>query len=213
MKKTAFKALELTINRYLNLDCNQEQQATYFNKLNNKTIAFHLKHPAVSILFSFKENHVNILSENTKEPIDIDAHIYTSLFQLTRLKFKKQKSLVGSGFHLKGDIDLIKNLNHLFEQHQIDWEEHISKFTGDVLAYKAGKIFNKKKSYVQKKRHDFIDNMSEYLQEEKELLPHPLAVENFNKNLDELKLQVDRIQARLTHINKQLLETGDKSDS
>ena len=117
--------------------------------------------------------------------------------------------MVGSGFHIKGDIEPVKNLNHLFEQHQVDWEEHLSKFTGDILAHKAGSIFRKNKSYFKRNQENLIKNIGEYLQEEKEMLPHSLAVKDFSQQLDELKFKVDRLHARLAIVNKRV---GKKHD-
>lgn len=220
MKNTALKTLEHSINYYLKLDSNKNNQTHYLDKLDNKIIAFHLKHPAISIIFNFENGYIKITdypsvnqekSENSEIETVIHAHIYTSLFQIMRLKFRKNKSLVNSGFHIKGDIEIVKNLNHLFEEHQIDWEEHLSKFTGDVLAHKAGNIFKKNKSYIKKTRDSLIDNMGEYLQEEKQILPHPLAIDNFNKNIDELRLQLDRTQARLMILNKKIEGKGEKN--
>lgn len=198
--KPSLTLLEKSINHYLSLDENSKQ---YLNQLTGKTIVFHLKRPKISTYFHFSDSFVTISRE---KPNTVDTEIYTSLLHLAKLKFQKRKNFVGNGFVIKGNIELAKVLNELFERHDIDWEEHLSKVTGDVFAHKAGEIFRKRTKQIRSSKESMVDNLGEYLQEESQFLPHKNAIKAFTNEVEELNLQTERLQARIGLLKRKLLD-------
>ena len=49
--------------------------------------------------------------------------------------------------HIEGDTHIALALEQLFQKLDIDWEEHLSRFVGDVVAYKIGIRKNVRKNH------------------------------------------------------------------
>lgn len=167
--------------------------------LHHKTIALHIKHPPVSLRFTFAEKTVCI---NSHEGEVVDVDIFTSLAAILRMKCQSQKNFVGNGFYVQGDMEVAKAFHVLFERYSIDWEEYLSRVTGDVFAHKLGNLFRRKKSFAKTLSNTLIDNLSEYLTEEINALPSLYAVHDFYEEVDELRLSVDRLSARVEWLAK-----------
>ena len=191
MKKLPLKSLEKIMNATLSPEA--------LKPLQHKMVVIHLKHPAISVYFLFLENKVVI--EDCASNI-IDVEIFTSLASIIRMKFQKKKSFIGNGFYIRGDMDVARTFNALFEHHSIDWEEHLSKLTGDIFAHKVGLLFRRKKSFVEDSSRALIDNVSEFLQEEITILPSPHAIRHFYDEVDELVMAVDRLAAKIALLEK-----------
>ena len=198
MKKLAIKKFESTFNRYLSLDSETPKLLT---PLQGKVMGIHIQRPKISLFFAFEENKVHI---STEQPATVNTEIYTTVFQLIRLKMNQNPALVNTQFHIKGDVDTAQLLNALFQKHQIDWEEHLSKILGDIAAYKMTQLFRKPIEFMRRNKTKFSSDLSEYLQEEAQLLPSGNEVEIFRKEVDLLRLQMDRLQARVELLKKKI---------
>jgi ubiquinone biosynthesis accessory factor UbiJ len=191
MKTIALSTLEKSINQYLSLG---DESQLLLKKLEGKVIAFHIKRPKLTLFYVFRDRRVHVAS---RFDAPVDVHLYTSLFQLMRLKLQKNASFISNHLHIEGDIDTAKLLNDLFLKNNIDWEEHLSQFVGDITAHKLGNFVKNRKKNAKKIKEDTLENVGEYLQEEKELLAHPSAVKNFHDDVDTLTLDIDRLEARV----------------
>lgn len=196
MKTLAIKKLEATFNRYLSLDPESQK---LLKSLQGRVLGIHIKRPQVAIFFSFHENGVQL---STEPPESVNTEIYTTLFQLMRLKLSPSPSLINTQFHINGDVDTAQLFNELFQKHHIDWEEHLSKVVGDVTAYKMSQLLRKPAAFIKANKTKLISDCSEYLQEEKQLLPSSNEVKSFRQEVDALRLQVDRLQARIDLLKK-----------
>lgn len=190
------KVLEKAFNAYLSLDT--ENQAS-FTRLTGRTLGLHLKRPNVSIYFSFENDTVRLSLE---KPEHIDTDIYASLFQLMRLKLSRQPSLVNTQFYIKGDVDTAQSFHELMKQHYIDWEEHLSRIIGDVSAHKMIQLLKIPADSLKRNREKVVADITEYCQEEARLLPSSQEVQAFREDLEELRLRLDRLQARINIVKK-----------
>ncbi|MCB1903235.1 MAG: sterol-binding protein, partial [Gammaproteobacteria bacterium] len=84
----------------------------------------------------------------------------------------------------------------------IDWEEQLSHFTGDLLAHKTGNLLRTVRNWGTSSSTSLKLDLKEYLQEELRLLPGRLEVETFLGNVDVLRDDVERLQARLIQLQK-----------
>ncbi|MES2203916.1 MAG: SCP2 sterol-binding domain-containing protein [Pseudomonadota bacterium] len=191
MKLLPIKTLEKTFNRYLSLDSDSPKLLA---PLIGKVMGIHIQRPKIAIYFSFDENNVQL---STERPATVNTEIYTTLFQLMRLKLSKSTSLINAQFHIQGDVDTAQRFNELFEKHQIDWEEHLSKLIGDVTAHKMIQLLRKPTGFIKTNKEKFCQDVTEYCQEEAMLLPANNEVEIFRRDVDELRLQIDRLEARI----------------
>ena len=185
------KTLESTFNRYLSLDSDSSKLLA---PLIGKVMGIHIQRPKIAIYFSFNESRVQL---STEAPETINTEIYTTLFQLMRLKLNKSSSLINAQFHIKGDVETAQQFNELFEKHHIDWEEHLSKIIGDVTAHKMVQLLRKPAGFLKTNKEKMAQDVTEYCQEEIMILPSNNEVEIFRRNVDDLRLQTDRLEAKI----------------
>ena len=121
------------------------------------------------------------------------------LIRLSLLPASKARSLFNDKIRMSGDIELGQQVKKLFDDMDIDWEGHLAHFTGDVVAHQIGSFVRKGMEFKKQFSHSMRHNMTEYLQEELRVFPSRNELDDFFNDVDELSLNVERLQA---HINQ-----------
>jgi len=82
----------------------------------------------------------------------------------------------------------------------VDWEEPLSKLTGDVVANQLGNAVRDVSGWLRDATKTNALNVSEYFREEEAMLPSKFEVNKFKANVDELRLSVDRLEAKVQRL-------------
>ena len=91
------------------------------------------------------------------------------------LSERKEDALFSGRVEIRGDTDLAHRFSAVLADLDIDWEEQLSRLTGDVVAHEAGKAARASRTLGRPRTGDITrQNLREYLQEEARLLPTPL---------------------------------------
>lgn len=149
----------------------------YLQALAHKTISINL-HGIETIYCIFSDTY---LQTSRQKPQHIDTEIF--------LNFNKTK--------VHGDSEAAHALQQLLAKINIDWEEELSKYTGDVIAHQSFYVFKQLRQYQQYASNSLEEMITEYLQEESGLLPTKYEVDEFMHDVDQLRLEVDRLEARI----------------
>ncbi len=102
--------------------------------------------------------------------------------------------------HITGDIALGEKVQKALQSMSIDWEEQLSKVTGDVVAHQLCRGLRGASRYVRHGKEAWRDNITEYLQEEVRCFPSALEVNEFLDEVSEMRLQADRLAARIARL-------------
>lgn len=98
---------------------------------------------------------------------------------------------------LHGDIELAQALFKTFKRIDLDWESALAKIFGHKLATTVMQGMTAKAQW----KKDFIkrksENFQRYLQEESDLLPTQAELDAFLRDVDTLRDDVERFEARL----------------
>lgn len=133
---------------------------------------------------------------------EVDACISGRAMALFNLATQRDK--VSTSIHERvsfhGDVAIAQKMQGIIANLDIDWEEALSRQTGDVLAYQINKCARDARSFLQQSAESLLKTSSEYLREEARLTPTQVEFERFRSQLGELKHDVDRAEARLQHI-------------
>ncbi len=133
-----------------------------------------------------------------------DCCIQTSLDTLATLKDTSQltRLIQEKKLNLHGELRIAQQVSALFQELDIDWEEHLAVHTNDVLAHEvfsAGKrVHNTMMTLTQKLSRTFGNAVVE----EKQLAAHRLAVMHFNDEVSELRDDVARAEVRLQKLEE-----------
>lgn len=101
---------------------------------------------------------------------------------------------------IHGDVALGQRFRRIWDGLEIDWEEHLSQYTGDILAHQAGNIVRGLGEWGRQGAARLRQDLGEYLQEERRDLPHRNETAAFLGAVDRLRDDVERIDARVRRL-------------
>jgi len=187
--------LEIALNRYLRLD---PEILPYLAGLDGVVVAIEPEGVGLTLyLFPGPEGirrHDCYESEPT-------VYIRGTLPALIR-QWRGQS--VNGEITVEGDSNAGRQFQTLLARLDIDWEEQLSKVTGDALAHELGTFWRRFRQWGQRTSAILLHDCSEYLQQELRALPPYPAVESFLSAVDILREDVDRLEARIIRLRRQL---------
>ena len=180
------------INQILRTD---PQIAKHLAPLEGKLLAIEITELPRFFLWVNK-GQAQLLWETSERP---DGTIRTGLFVAVRAKTCGNRYLVhdDSPYEVLGDPDTTHAVRIFFSGFEPDWEERLSGIVGDIMAHKTGQGIRAVAEWSQDVRLSVMQNFSEYLQEEREVLVTRLRVERHLGEVVKLQQDVDALEKRL----------------
>lgn len=132
-----------------------------------------------------------------------DATIEGTPFTFARLAMgNPMQTIRAGGAQVTGDGEIAQGFQKLFEAAQPDFEEELSRLTGDVAAHHLANLARDTVDFGRRARDTFMQNVSEYLTEESRDVPLRAEVEEFLARVDGLREATDRLEARLAALER-----------
>lgn len=103
-----------------------------------------------------------------------------------------------------GDVELGQRIKALFDNIEIDWEEQLSKITGDVVAHNIGHAVRRTRAWGAQTLATLGRDFAEYQQEEVRNLPVADEVAKFLSAVDTLRDDTARLAQRITRLQRLL---------
>jgi len=91
----------------------------------------------------------------------------------------------------------------ILDEMDIDWEEQLSRLTGDTIAHQLGNTARRAAGVLRHGRRTLERDLGEYLQEELRVLPTRIETENFSADVSRLGMDTDRLAARIRRLQTQ----------
>ena len=194
------------INKALALDPESSQR---IKKLHGKVISFELLPLHFRFECCFNENGLQIVKDETLVP---DAILRGTPIQMLSVMITKENRhrFFADDLVIEGNAETGQQVIDLFDRLQIDWEEQLSKIIGDVPAYHTARALNKFKSFLDDSGKSIIDNINEFAHEEARWLPSREALNDFFSEIDSMRMDVDRAEARINRLRDALNMTEEK---
>ena len=101
------------------------------------------------------------------------------------------------GMQISGDAETAQIFSRLLKQADLDWEELLSQYTGDVAAHQIGNVLRGFRRWGRDAAGRLGQDLAEYLQYESRDLPPRREVEAFLSGVDRLRDDAERLEARL----------------
>jgi len=189
-------ALETAINRVLALDPDTVQR---LRGLEGKVIAIELKGLDTTLYLIPGEAGLNVFGHFEGEP---DTTLRGTPVGMLRLGLAENAgdSFFAGDVEISGDVELGGEFRDILDGLDIDWEEHLSRLTGDVVAHRIGGLVRGAVDWGRKTLDTLGRDGAEYLQEESRDLPSRFEMEEFLADVDTLRSDVDRLQARIDRL-------------
>lgn len=200
LKDTLISLLNPAINRYLALD--PEAKAP-LAKLDGRRLAIMLKPFQLTLYGKFNTQGIELTTNTDQEPDVTISGTPWQLFAAMTTKDNRQQ-FFADDVSIAGNVELGHQIVDLFDHLQIDWEDLLAQYTGDVPAYHLGKAAQRIKKWLGDTNASLTANISDYLHEEANWLPTREALDDFFCDIDTLRMDTDRIDARIQQLQSQI---------
>ena len=121
-------------------------------------------------------------------------------FGVLGLSSTPMRSIFSGDITIEGDTEVAHQFQQLFKQLDVDFEEVLSRLTGDIVAHNVGNLFRSGQQWTGESIQTFKLNSKEFLQEETRDLPASPEAELLYQQVDDVRSNVDRLVARLDQI-------------
>ena len=98
---------------------------------------------------------------------------------------------------VEGDISIAHDFEKIMRDLEIDIEDPMSNLLGDTLSYQIVRFTRRIGEVSLKSSEIMIKNLSEYLKFEVEMLPDELLIDEFLKEVDSIRNDVERVSQRI----------------
>lgn len=102
----------------------------------------------------------------------------------------------------EGDADLLSAFNDVFQNLSWDAEADLAKLFGPVVGFRLAEAGRSFSAWLGQATLDTAKTLAEYATEENPLLASPLDIKHFNAEVDTLRDDVARLEARLARLEK-----------
>lgn len=135
---------------------------------------------------------------------DINVRIMATVpDMLAYLLSSRDESQSPSGtLQVIGDVGVAQRFQSIIRNTDLDWEEFISRYTGDIMAHKLGNLIRGSGRFVRQSGNTLRQDISEYLLYEKEILPIHEDIEGYISSVDELRNDVERLKLRIDRLER-----------
>ncbi len=196
IKPLIIATLEAAINRYIALDDNI---TSVLAPLNGKVVAITITPFNETIYLCPTVDSIQCLDYL---PTPADTQLTGSLVALglMGLSSKPMNSLFSGEVTIEGDINTGRKFQELFDKLDINLEGKLARFTGETVAHNLAEFFQAGRNWSQESLETFKLNASEFLQEETQELPAKPEADIFYAEIDELRMDFDRLQSRIERL-------------
>ena len=193
-------SIELALNRIFELD---EDTVARLGTLQGKVIAIEFTELDVALFLIPELKKVTVYGHFDGEA---DTVLRGTPVALMRMGLTKHAGdvLFAGDVEISGDVELGQAFSEILDGLDIDWEEHLSHITGDLVAHKAGNFVRGVLAWGQQTTHTLGLDVAEYLQEESETLPNRDEVEKYLSQVDVIRTDVDRMEARVQRLESHI---------
>jgi len=185
--------IESVINRYLALDPEILGKLAEFN---GKVIKLEMTGINKTLYMLPNEGGIQVLAEYDGDADTVLRGTPISLFKMGLVSNAANLLLKGE-VEITGDTRLGHQFKNVFSQMDIDWSEPLASLVGDGLAYQLQQTGSKLGRWGKQSVRSVSTSFSEYLQEESRDVVTETELEMFNEDVDRLRNDVDRLQAKI----------------
>ena len=189
-------AVEAALNRYLSMDA---EATARLARLSGKVLDVELRGLDLHFYLLPTSSGIQVLGSYEGTP---DAHLRGAPLSLARLALSEhgRSTLFNGAVEMEGDTELSQQLQDILNAVDIDWEEQLSRLTGDVVAHQVGNAARSAQHWAGEARKSLELDVADYLHEEAQHVPVRGEVERFATDVDTLRADIERLAARIKRL-------------
>lgn len=192
------------MNRYLALDPGSPAKIA---ALHGKVLQVTVKEWDAALYLRAGAERLEVLSACDES---VHCRMGTSVLSLISLGLARDggESALGGDITMSGDMDAGRRFHALFKDADIDWEEVLAEYSGDIIAHQVGNALRGLSNWGRQSVDSLMRDVSEYLQQESRQLPTRHEIDQYLDAVDRLRLSVERAEARIRQLQTARKERG-----
>jgi ubiquinone biosynthesis protein UbiJ len=191
-------ALEAALNRYLDLD---PEGAQGFAPLYGRIIVIELEGLGMGVTLIPGPDRIQIFGSYDAPA---DCVIRGAPLSLARMALaeRKESEMSSGSVQIEGDTTLAQQFAKALGGLDVDWEEQAARVLGDPIAHQVGQGMKGLSDWGRQTSRTLTADLKEYLEEEGRLVPTRYELDAFLAEVDTLRDDVERLEARLARLNQ-----------
>jgi ubiquinone biosynthesis protein UbiJ len=188
------RRLAAALNGLVSLDGDHRRR---LRGLEGRSLGIELRGPELRFVLLVEDGHFELHPEETEASAWVGATPGGFL------------SMAASGgratstdLQLEGDAESARRFQEFFAGLDPDWEEGITRIFGDVIGFQLSRMLHGGLDLATNARDSLGRNVSEYLREESRQLVSSTEVNEFLDQVDDLRDDVARLEARVRRLAK-----------
>ncbi len=167
-------------------------------RLDGRALELEVTNTPLKIFMEARDGRI-VLAERRDTPAD--ARLAGTPLALLALAGPEAEGRLRSGkVRIEGDAEIAQAFRDLLEQTRPDLEEELSQIVGDVAARRVANLAREVLAFGRRATDSLATSAAEYLQEEGRDVPARIEVEEFLRDVDQLRDDVERLEARITRL-------------
>jgi len=187
-------AAEQCINKSLQYD---PATKNALSSCDGKILSLHIFSPEIKIAVLIQDQSIRLMSQWDGE---VDTQLSGSLIALAQLTQTPVHNLKDSGVTAMGDLQFLAQLQKILQNLDIDWEEMLTQIFGDIIGHQMAQLLRSKMLWTKNRAQTAQRLVGEFVTEELQAIPSKIELEHFYRQVDELRLAVDRVAARFNNL-------------
>ena len=198
IKPMAGRVLQDALNRVIALD---QASVEKLQALEGRRIELHLQAPDIALAVEV-QNQLLIVGpvDSTQEP-DISFKSKLSGLLNSLPMFAEGKTAVGA-MRISGDVELARLLQELVKEFDPDWQDTFVKTFGPVFGPQVAKMLREGFRHAKVSASNLMRSGAEFATEEARVVVSKAELNHFNAEVDTIRQQGDRLQARVDQLLK-----------
>ncbi|MFT6915219.1 MAG: ubiquinone biosynthesis protein UbiJ [Motiliproteus sp.] len=186
--------VELAVNRALARDPLAQRRLA---KLAGQSLVLRLSFPAVTLGVTLTAEGITLVpAETLTEPsceVEGAPSDLLALLLDPQLAFENRVTL-------KGNTQLATQLRELAQQLDLDWGGLLGDWLGDPVAQVLLNLLAKGRGATRELTSSLLEDLDNWLHEELRVQPGGVELEEYYDQIDQLRLDADRLQARIERL-------------
>jgi len=194
------RALEAALNRAVALDDETQQR---LKALSGRAIAIDFSGVGVAMRIAVENDRLQV---GPAFAADADLKLRASPASFLAMAFRRGEStaLPAGKVEISGDAELARRIEKLVRNFQPDIEEAFTRVFGDVIGYQIAQAFKRAFDWSRESAKNLLQDSADFLRDESRDLVAPAEMEQFLDEVDTLRDDTDRLEARIARVRQNL---------
>lgn len=169
----------------------------------DQTLLLRLSQPDWTIAVTANDGRIRLLGHAEQADAELGGELARLLAWLN-----SHDSLADHKLQVRGSTQLLQNWQAVAQNLEIDWEDWANRWLGDIVGHGGAQAIQKIVTWGEQRRRNVANQLLEFGIEELQLLPNRALFTDFSERNQQLRLAVDRLEARIKQLQSRLSETS-----